>query len=273
MVKAVTASKLKTKASRSKSTDTVAKDTASYSAPALEKGLDILELLHESETGLTQKEISARLGRSVSELYRMLNILVRRNYVANYNDRFTATTKIFQMSQTFPPVRRLLTAAMPIMEELSRQVNFGCDLRVYSRGSQTVLASVDAPSGLGFSIRPGSEIAVAPSASGRVLLAFQDSDTMELRLGESFGDSTETEIKSFRKEMHEAAIQGYAALQSRQYEGLYAISFPILDVNAHAVAAITVPMLPRIDGERQASRNDVIAALKDAARRLNSRIG
>ena len=43
-----------------------------YSAPALEKGLDILELLSKQEAGLTQSEISRALGRSVSEIFRML---------------------------------------------------------------------------------------------------------------------------------------------------------------------------------------------------------
>jgi DNA-binding IclR family transcriptional regulator len=252
--------------------DTETKDTPSYSAPALEKGLDILELLHESETALTQKEISFRLGRSVSELYRMLNILVRRNYVANYDDKFAPTTKLFRISQAYPPVRRLLAAAIPIMEELSRQVGFGCDLRVYNSGSQTVLSAVDAPGGLGFSVRTGSEIAVAPSASGRVLVAFQDSDTMELRLRESFPGRPDSEIKAFRKDVHEVIIKGYAALQSKQYAGLYAISFPVLDVNDYAVAALTVPMLPRIDDPRQATREDVIAALRGASTRLSQSI-
>lgn len=256
-----------------KSSATTAKEPPTYSAPALEKGLDILELLYESESPLTQKEISSRLGRSVSELYRMLTILVRRNYVANYNDKFAPTTKLFQLSQAHPPVRRLLTEAIPIMEELSREVGFGCDLRVYNRGSQTVLAAVDAPSGLGFSIRPGSEIAVAPSASGRVLIAFQDTDTMELRLRESFDGRPESEVRAFRKEIHEVAVKGHAALQSKQYAGLYAISFPILDANNHAVATLTVPMLPRIDGVRQSSPADVTAALREAALKLSKRIG
>jgi DNA-binding IclR family transcriptional regulator len=255
------------------STATQVKDSPNYSAPALEKGLDILELLYENETALTQKEIATRLGRSVSELYRMVSILVRRNYVANYGDKFAPTTKLFKLTQAHPPVRRLLAAAIPIMEELSRQVDFSCDLRVYNCGSQTVLAAVDAPGGMGFSVRTGSEIPVGLSASGRVLIAFQDSDTMELRLRETFEGRPDSELKAFRKEVHEVTVKGYASLQSRQYEGLYAISYPILDVSHHAVAALTVPMLPRIDNVRQASRQDVVSALRDAASKLSKRIG
>ena len=40
---------------------------AKYAAPALEKGLDILELLSTEEAGLSQSEIARRLDRSVSD--------------------------------------------------------------------------------------------------------------------------------------------------------------------------------------------------------------
>jgi DNA-binding IclR family transcriptional regulator len=249
------------------------KTAPSYSAPALDKGLDILELLHSSENSLTQKEISTRLGRSVSELYRMLNLLVRRGYITNYDDKFSPSAKLFQLSQAHPPFQRLLTAAIPIMEELSRDVGFGCDLRVYNRGSQTILASVEAPSGMGFFIRPGAEIEIGPSASGRVIIAFQDAETMEIRLRESFPNASSQEVKLFRKDVHEVAVKGHAAIQSKQYSGLFAISFPVLDLSRHAVGAITVPMLPRIDGVVQTSKSEVIERLKIAASRISQRIG
>jgi DNA-binding IclR family transcriptional regulator len=253
--------------------DASAKAVNIYSAPALEKGLDILEVLCQSETGLTHKEIATRLGRSVSELYRMLNCLVRRNYVASYNDTYAITTKLFQLSQIHPPTQRLLTEAMPLMQELSRHVAFSCDLRVYNKGTQTVIASIHTPTGVGFATRVGSEIEIAPSASGRVLVAFQDPETLELRIRESLPDASAAEINAFRKDVHDVALKGFASIQSNQYEGLYAIAFPILDINQRAVAALTVPMLARIDGAKQATRSEVEAALRESAARLSSRIG
>lgn len=58
-------------------------DPSQYSAPALEKGLDILELLAEVSPGLTQNQIAARLTirRSPSELVRMIEVLERRGYL------------------------------------------------------------------------------------------------------------------------------------------------------------------------------------------------
>ncbi|MDX2247329.1 MAG: helix-turn-helix domain-containing protein [Bacteroidia bacterium] len=247
-------------------------ESSVYAAPALDKGLDILEALCQCENGLTQQEIAARLGRNLGEIYRMLTALVRRNYVANYGNVYTLTAKLFQLSHFHPPTYRLLTEAMPIMEELSREILFPCDLRVYNKGVQVVIASIQPPNGLGFMTRVGSEIAVAPSASGFVLVAFQDPVITNLRIQESLLNKSDAEIHNFRSILQEVGAKGFASIQSNQYAGLHAISFPILDINRNAIAAMTVPMLARIDGEMQTTKTEVEDALRKSAARLSIRI-
>lgn len=247
-------------------------ENGTYSAPALEKGLDILELLCQSESGLTQQEIASKLGRNLSEIYRMLNCLVQRNYVANYGNNYTITSKLFKLSHYHPPTYRLLTESLPIMEVLSRAISFPCDLRVYNNGIQTVIASIQPPDGLGFMTRVGSEIEVAPSASGLVLLAFQDPVIREIRIKESLPNKSEIEIEVFRNSLKSIKKQGFASIQSNQYAGLHAISFPILDMNGNAIAAMTVPMLARIDGTNQFSQEQVQALLKESVSNLSRRI-
>ena len=244
----------------------------SYSAPALDKGLDILEALCQSENGMTQQEIAAKLGRNLGEIYRMLNCLVQRNYVANYGNTYTITSKLFQLSHFHPPTYRLLTEALPIMEELSRAISYPCDLRVYNNGVQTVIASIQPPNGLGFMTRVGSEIAVAPSASGLVLVTFQDPAIMELRIKESLPNKSEEEIEAFRAILREVSTKGFASIKSNQYAGLHAISFPILDMNGYAMAAMTVPMLARIDGEEQITQHEVEEILRKSTANLSLKL-
>jgi DNA-binding IclR family transcriptional regulator len=241
-------------------------------APALDKGLDILEILCQCETGLTQQEIAAKLGRNLGEIYRMLNCLVRRNYVVNYGNTYSITAKLFQLSHFHPPIYRLLTEALPIMEELSRTISFSCDLRIYSRGVQTVIASIQTPDGLGFMTRVGSEIAVAPSASGLVLLAFQEPVIQELWIKESLPKASEAEITHFKTLLKGVSEKGFASIKSNQYAGLHAISFPILDINHSAIAAVTVPMLARIDGSFQASQQEVEEQLKKSVDVLSQKM-
>ena len=161
-------------------------ESRAYSAPALEKGLDILEMLCRSEQPMSQKDIAQQLGRSVGEIYRMLSCLVSRNYVAVLDDNsYSITTKLFELSNLHPPTRRLLLEATPLMQRLAGELDQSCHLTVYGQGKQVVLCKVDTPSGMGFAIRAGAELDILISASGRVLLAFQEAETRRLRIEES----------------------------------------------------------------------------------------
>lgn len=243
---------------------------STYSAPALEKGLDILELLAETERGLSLKDLSSQLGRSVSEIYRMLNVLVRRGYIVSENDNYSLSTKMFRLSHIYPPTARLVAEATPLMQELSRELEFSCHLTVYSLGKQTVIASSEVPYGMGFHFRVGSEIGIPLSASGQVLVAFQDEVTREIRLNESF-EGEKNGQESFRKALDEVLRKGFSSIQSKQFSGIHAVSYPLLDINYKAVAALSVPMLKRID-IKQKSIHEVEKKLGRCAERLSQKI-
>jgi IclR helix-turn-helix domain len=164
-------------------TPVVDAESRSYSAPALEKGLDILETLCRSEHPMSQKDIAQVLGRSVGEIYRMMACLVNRNYVTLVDENnYSITTKLFELSHVNPPTHRLLFEAAPVMQRLASELDQSCHLTVYGQGKQVVLCKVDTPSGMGFAVRAGAELDVLISASGRVLLAFQDEETRKLRI-------------------------------------------------------------------------------------------
>lgn len=244
-----------------------------YSAPALEKGLDILELLCGAETPLSQKDIAQQLGRSVGEIYRMVSCLVDRNYVAQIEDSFYVTTKLFELAHLNPPTHRLLIEAKPIMQRLSSELDQSCHLTVYGEGRQIVLAKIDAPSGMGFSVRVGSELDVLISASGRVLLAFQDTETRKFRIKESLQRRPNHADPQIDNVLNFVQERGYESIPSVQVRGLYAVSFPILDSQSRAIAALTVPYAERIDQVQRKSIPEVQDALGAAARLLSTRIG
>jgi DNA-binding IclR family transcriptional regulator len=248
------------------------KDAPAYQAPALEKGLDIIELLARSAAPLTRTEIANSLDRSVGQIYRMLHQLVQRNYIAVVGDCYVLTTKLFELSQHYPPTQRLLTEATPVMHKLAADIDQSCHLTVYGQGRQIVIAKVDVPSGMGFSVRVGSELDVLVSASGRVLLAFQDSGTRQLRIGEAIAREAEPDLATLAAKLDKIAKRGFEAAPSGQVRGLYAISFPILDLRGQALAALTVPYADRIDLKGRTSLQDVEGILGSAAAHLTSRM-
>jgi DNA-binding IclR family transcriptional regulator len=249
-----------------------AKEGPNYQAPALEKGLDIIELLAQSAAPLSRSDIAKSLGRSVGEIYRMLHQLVHRNYIALVGDSYVLTTKLFELSQYYPPTQRLLIEAMPVMQKLAGDIDQACHLTIYSQGRQIAIAKVDVPSGMGFSVRVGSELDVLVSASGRVLLAFQDPETRTFRIEESSAGDSDFDIPTLTATLDKIGKRGFEAAPSGQVRGLFAISFPILDLRGHALAALTVPYADRIDQTGRKSQKDVETILGTAARHLTARL-
>jgi DNA-binding IclR family transcriptional regulator len=218
--------------------------------------------------------MAAKLGRSVGEIYRMVTCLVDRSYVTQVDDSsYTVTTKLFELSHINPPTHRLLFEALPIMQRLAKDLDQSCHLTVYSQGKQVVLAKVDTPSGMGFSVRAGSELDVLISVSGRVLLAFQDDEIRKLWIEESLQRRPDQYDPQTDAILDTIRTTGFESIPSMQVRGLYAVSFPILDTQGKAIAALTVPYSERIDQNQRKSIPAVTEALGHAARTLSQRVG
>ena len=82
-------------------------------APALDKGLDLIEALAAESGGLSQKQIAERVGRSVGEIFRMLGVLEQRGCVSRdpVTAEYTLTLQLFRVAAQFPPTKRLQQAA------------------------------------------------------------------------------------------------------------------------------------------------------------------
>jgi DNA-binding IclR family transcriptional regulator len=112
-----------------------------YSAPALEKGVDILELLADAESGLTVSEISQRLGRRMSELFRIIVVLERRAWLQKdpETSRYSVTYHLLDMALRATPAQSLSAVAAPVMEKLSIDTNQSCHLVVRAGGRGLII--------------------------------------------------------------------------------------------------------------------------------------
>ncbi len=118
-----------------------------YAAPALEKGLDILEALSESAEGYTLNELCQALGRNVNEIFRMAVTLQRRGYIqADQNDRYTLTLKMFRLAHRQQPIKSLVGAALPLLHELAERARQSCTCRSSRMGASLSSRKSTAPS-------------------------------------------------------------------------------------------------------------------------------
>lgn len=216
----------------------------SYSAPALEKGLDIVELLSGEEGGLMQNEIAQRLNRSVSQIFRMLEVLERRGYIRRSEDggRYRVTLKLFELGHRNPPVRRLLTAALPELRRLADMTGQSVHLSVHHDRRLLVVAQTDGFRSMGFSVRLGAHFPFRPDrVSARVITAFQDGERRERLLRELSKGMNEKARAALVRKIAQIAKAGHVSAPSDTVTGVVDICYPVFDASGIAIAAMTVP--------------------------------
>ena len=256
------------------------KKKKNYSAPALEKGLDIIELLSDSSSGLSQADIAKKLNRSVNEIYRMLNILVSRNYIEldKENERYKLTFKLLQISSRHQPIKNLMQKSIPIMREIAQLSGQSLHLSIYYAGKLLIIGQVDSPSKTNYSVPAGSTFDLLATSSGRVILAFQNNDERIRRLQRrklflKYEDkklSNSKEIHTLEKLfttkiVHEIIKNKCEVVKSLQIDGVTNICSPIFDYNNHAIAAMTIPYLHKIN------RTKTELNIKDATKLLKAK--
>ncbi|EAR52065.1 putative transcriptional regulator protein [Oceanicola granulosus HTCC2516] len=250
--------------------------TDRYRAPALDKGLDILELLSGIEGGLTQAEIAKHLGRSPNEFYRMLDRLSRRGYVARVDgDRYALTLKLFGLAQAHAPTRRLASLATPLMRELAFKALQANQLVVFDRGKAVVIAQQEAPGYWGISIRVGSHLELLTTGSGNVLLAFASPERRQRMLAESreAGADVPALTPEMEAQLEQIRARGHEAKPSAQTVGVTNLSAPVLAPNGEAMAALTIPYISLREPSDAPDLDTATAALLETTAALSAFTG
>jgi len=243
---------------------TIEKDDK-YRAPALDKGLDILELLASQPSGMTRTEIVKSLGRSSSEIYRMLERLVIRGYVNRSieGDRFTLSIKLFQLGTTFPPVRRIVDRAQPLMDAFARQCLQSIHLAVPDRGMLIVVAQATSQAAWEFRLRSGAELDLLATGSGQTFLAFSSPEERQNLLALNHDEAPDT----IADDIAEILEIGYRIRPSQQLVGVTDISVPVFTVGSSPVGVLTCPFLPRVDRQDQ-QVEDCLAMVLETAQKI-----
>jgi len=230
-----------------------------YRAPALDKGLDILETLAGTDAPLTQAQIAKAIGRTPSEIYRMIDRLVRRGYLARTDaDRYELTLKLFSLAQQQSPRRQLVSLAQPVMRDFALATGQSCHLSVSDFGCAVVIAQVEAPGYWGISVRPGARIGLLDAASGRILLAFQSPEERERMLTDLAAAIADDEAgirvrdtpPDLETQLAEVRRRGHARVSSARMQGVTSIAVPVLGPLGNAIAAVGTPFAGHAESDR-----------------------
>lgn len=253
--------------------DTHDGEATRYNVPALEKGLDVCELLAGEPTGLNVTEIAQRLGRSTGELYRLIQYLERRGYLdrEDKGDRYALSLRMFRLSHDHPPIRSLASHAIPQMELLAAAIGQSCHLAVLDRASIVIVAQVDSPLPIRYSVRLGAQFPVWQTSSGLLIGGCLEGEA-RTRLLDALARLVDAdELDRFKARTAEIRLRGFEERPSELVPDIVNLSRPVRGLNGGVVGALTVPFLEQRSG--QVARVEASAALAAAAALISAGLG
>jgi DNA-binding IclR family transcriptional regulator len=242
-----------------------------YRAPALEKGLDILELLAAGGEPVTQTGMFNRLSRSQNELLRMVQALEFRGYIERDapNDGYRLGDRLFSLAMRQPRVHALIETALPVMRQLARSLGQSSHLMLHSQGEVVVVARMESSDRNGFSLGVGYRQPLLHDTSGALLYAFQPPDVRQRWEALLDPPAGEGELERFRAHADAIRERVVDLSPNRFVAGVTDISAPIMRGGA-AAAALTLPFLEKL--QQSLTPWEAAARVRDAAERISDRL-
>ena len=206
------------------------KKPVKYNAPALDKGLDIIEYLSKEGIPQSQVEIAQGINRTPSEIYRMLVCLEERGYLLRgFNaGKYRLSLKMYSLSHTHTPFDELKRVARYPMQTLSETTRQSCHLSIMNNDQLLVISQVRSPK----------------TTSGITLLSMISSEKAKEILERDLHYTSWSSKKKEKlvKEIKKVKKVGYRTQESKLTSGITDIAIPIglEDSNLKAVLAVSV---------------------------------
>lgn len=244
-----------------------------YSVPAAEKALDIIEVLAGQPDGLTVTELAQALGRTVHEIYRVVLVLEARGYLYRRSgtDRYRLSLKLFELAHQTSSVRQLTDAALPVMQALAPKALQSCHLAVLSGTEALIVLQIDSPLPMRYSVMLGAKFDFAETSSGVVVYAYA-TEAVRQQLDAYLADAGRAdEIAAVSTRARSIVKLGYEVKKSLVVGGVTNISVPVFDYLGHIVAALTIPYVPQ--RAATAALDDVRELAVQAGRDISTNLG
>lgn len=247
-----------------------------YNAPALDKGLDILEYLSSESTPQSQTEIASKIDRTANEIYRMLTTLESRGYILRdeISGKYRLSLKLYHLSHSHSPIDELRRAAQHPIEELAYQIRQSCHMSILYMKKVLVVMHARSPEPIALSIEEGNTFPLSLTASGKVFLSYMSESSLQENLKEgSFNDFTDSQRENFLNTLKKIKKDGYYVKKSELAEGVIDIAVPI-SVAAHGVTAcLTVSRLTTLNINKGIENTEILKEATKCAEKIRARIG
>ena len=244
-------------------------DTAKYSAPALDKGLDILEVLASTEHPQGIADLSRTLKRTPSEIFRMVGTLERRGYIVrDQAGCFRLSLRLYELAHMHSPFEQIIKAAAGPMRDLSDEVRETSVLAALSHGQLIILAQELSMLRVRLSVEIGSRVPALRTVSGQLLVAHMPSEDQERFLAtdpvyNSLGAPKQKQLRALLGRIHE---DGYFIAPSSYRTGID-IGVLIGNPDIGLTASLAIPVLA--GGVNEGKEKKLVKAMMACAQQIN----
>jgi DNA-binding IclR family transcriptional regulator len=247
-----------------------------YQAPALEKGLDILEYLSWRARPLSQAEIANGIKKSPNEIYRMLVCLEERGYVMReeHSTKYMLSLKMYTLAHRHSPVDEIRHASLYPMQELALKIKQSCHLGVLYNDQLMVIYQAKSPSPIALSIEEGSLFNLIKTASGRTLLAFLTEDECYNILNRLplYNSYTIRQQVAFLQALEQIREKGGFVGHSELSKGVTEIVKPIGNQETGLFGTLAVSLLTS-EYDEQLTPEEMVAEVEQCAKNILTRLG
>lgn len=219
----------------------------SYDAPALRKGIRLLELLCEAAEPLSVTHLSQKLGLNKHMVLRLLGTLCDEGWVVQEHGPVYRLSLV-PLGHFSKPISRMdvVTAAEEPIAELWE-----------ATGETTYMSVRDGDRSMGVIVRQtrrdihvagriGARLRMHCCAPGKVLLAYGEPQLFERLAQEGFARQTERTIcdpAELAAHLEKVVRQGYATDNEEYLRGMVCMAGPVFDYTGRVVASIGITTL------------------------------
>jgi DNA-binding IclR family transcriptional regulator len=239
--------------------------------------MKILELLAQSQRGLSLSDISRRLCLPKSSTHVLIKTLEATGYLKNsqLTGRFCFGLKLVSLSKMALENLDLREQARPFLRDLMLRSGLTVHLAILEGAEAVIIEKAEAPGMLRLATWVGRRLDANCSAVGKALLAFSGEDvsghSLAARPMARNNRNTISSPERLARELKKVRELGYSFEDEEGEIGFRCIGAPVFDSANIAVAAISIAgATSQIPNERVTK---LAALVKVTARHISERLG
>lgn len=217
-----------------------------YKVPNLEKGIAVLEYLSLHSDGETLQEIKSTLDISQTTAYRILNTLVRLDYLAYSEDskRYKLSRKLLTLGFRSLNEHNLLETVLPRLRDLRDQVKETACFGVLGNEKGIFIEQAQGHHTFRFVLSPGKPFDLHCSAPGKAIMAYLPNTVRDRYLNymefTRYNSRTIITKEAYLEELEKVRKLGYAMDNEEELNGVICVGTPIFNYTGYPCGAIWI---------------------------------